>query len=277
MKPARRRELVGQVLSRHPVGVRRACGLIQLSRAAWYRGVHPRRDVALRMRLRDLAAARPRYGYLFLYKLLRREGWIVNRKKVLRIYREEGLTLRLRKRRKHVARIRVPMMLPDGPGERWSIDFVSDALVEGRKIRVLTAIDNFTRECVALEVMPSFPAQAVTEALDRAIETYGKPRVITCDNGPEFTSNHFDAWAFDRGIKTDFIAPGKPVQNGLCESFNGSFRNECLNASWFRSVAQARREIESWRRDYNEARPHSGIGDQTPTEYAAKLVAWGRR
>lgn len=229
------------------------------------------------MRLRDLAAARPRYGYLFLYKLLRREGWVVNRKKVLRIYREEGLSLRLRRRRKHVARIRVPMLLPDGPGERWSIDFVSDALVEGRKIRVLTAIDNFTRECVTLEVASSLSAQAVTAALDLAIEVYGKPRVITCDNGPEFTSNHSDAWAYANSIKIDFIAPGKPVQNGLCESFNSSFRNECLNASWFQTLAQARSAIEIWRRDYNEARPHSGIGDQTPTEYAAKLVAWGRR
>lgn len=229
------------------------------------------------MRLRDLAAARPRYGYLFLYKLLRREGWFVNRKKVLRIYREEGLIVRTRKRHKHVARLRVPMRLPDGPGERWSIDFVSDALAGGRKIRVLTAIDNFTRKCVTLNVARSLPSPAVTTALDRAIETYGKPQVITCDNGPEFTSNYFDAWAYARGIKIDFIAPGKPVQNGLCEGFNGSFRNECLNTSWFQTLDQARCEIEEWRRDYNDARPHSGIADQTPTEYAARLVAWGRR
>lgn len=203
MKPARRRELVREVFKRYPVGVRRACGLMLLSRSTWYRKRCPRQDVALRMRMCDLAAARPRYGYLFLYKLLRREGWIVNRKKVLRPYREEGLSLRLRRRRKHVARIRVPMALPDGPGERWSVDFVSDALVEGRKIPVLTAIDNFTRECVALEVAPSLSAQAVTSALDRAIEVYGKPRVITCDNGPEFTSNHFDSWAYASSIKID--------------------------------------------------------------------------
>lgn len=129
--------------------------------------------------------------------------------------------------------------------EHWSIDFVTDALVDGRKIRVLTAIDNFTPECVTLEVASSLSAQAVTEALDRAMSKYGRPRIITCDNGPEFTSNHFDAWAYSREIKIDFIAPGKPVQNGLCESFNGSFRNECLNASWFEPLAQARRDIDA--------------------------------
>ena len=224
-----------------------------------------------------LAAARPRFGYFRIYLLLRREGWIVNRKKVLRIYREEALFVRTKRRHKHAARLRVPLALPDGPRERWSIDFVTDALVEARRIRVLTVIDNFTRECLALEVAGSLPSDAVTAALDRAIAIYGKPRVITCDNGPEFTANHFDAWAYTREIKIDFITPGKPIQNALCESFNGSFRDECLNTSWFHSLEQARREIEEWRRDYNEARPHSSIGGQTPMEYAAQLVAWSSR
>lgn len=209
-----------------------------------------------------------------IHLMLRREGWKMNRKKVLRLYREEGLFVRTKRRHKIAAHLRVPMALPDGPRERWSIDFVSDALVEARKIRVLTVIDNFTRECLALEVACSLTAQAVTSALDRAIDVYGKPRVITCDNGPEFTSNHFDAWAYASSIKIDFITPGKPIQNAFCESFNGSFRDECLNTSWFHTLAQARKEIEEWRRDYNEARPHSSIGDRTPTEYAASLIAW---
>jgi putative transposase len=224
------------------------------------------------MRMRDLAAARPRFGYQRIHLMLRREGRVVNRKKVLRIYREEGLAVRTRRRHKLAARLRVPMPVPLGPREQWSIDFVTDALVEGRRIRVLTVIDNYTRECLALEVAGSLPSPAVTAALDRAISRYGKPNVITCDNGPEFTANHFDAWAYARGIKIDFIAPGKPIQNALCESFNGSFRDECLNASWFQTLVQARHQIESWRRDYNEARPHSSIGDITPTEYVAQLL-----
>ncbi len=255
------------------MSVSKACGLVGLSRTAWYRRPDKSRDVELRMRIRDLAAARPRFGCHRLYVLLRREGRTVNHKRVYRIYCEEALQVRVRRRKKLAARLRVPLPAPSYPRERWSIDFVSDALVGARRIRVLTVVDNFTRECLALEVAPSLNSRAVTKALDRAIAHYGKPEIITCDNGSEFTANHFDAWAYARGIKIDFIDPGKPVQNALCESFNGSFRDECLNASWFLTLEQARREIESWRRDYNEARPHSGIGDQTPTEYAAILVA----
>lgn len=149
----------------------------------------------------------------------------------------------------------------------------SDALVGARKIRVLTVIDNYTRECLAFEVAGSLPSQAVTAALDHAMATCGKPMALTCDNGSEFTANHFDAWAYSRGIKIDCVDPGKFVQNGLCESFNGSFRDECLNVSWFLSLEHARKEIEAWRCDYNDARPHSGIGDKTPTEYATALLA----
>lgn len=222
--------------------------------------------------MRDIAAARPRFGYPRMCVMLRRQGWIVNHKKVLRIYREESLYVLVRRRKKRAAEVRVPIPPPDGPGQHWSIDFVSDALVGSRRIRVLTVIDNYTRECLALEVAASLPSPAVTKSLDRAIAQYGQPRAITCDNGTEFTANHFDAWAYARGIKVDFIDPGKPIQNALCESFNGSFRDECLNTSWFRTLDEARAIIEAWRRDYNEARPHSGIGNVTPTEYAAQMI-----
>jgi putative transposase len=236
-----------------------------------YRSVK-RDDPALRMRLREMAAARPRFGYRRLYILLRREGWTLNHKRIYRVYREEGLLVRTKRRRKHVSRARVPRPPALAPRERWSMDFVADGLAHGRRVRIFTVIDNHTRECVCLEADHAMPSRTVTTALDRAIAAYGKPQAITCDNGTEFTSNVFDAWAHQEQIEIVFITPGKPTENGLIESFNGRLRDECLNTQWFESLDRMRELLAEWRRDYNETRPHSSIGNLAPAEYAAKLL-----
>ena len=227
------------------------------------------------MRLRELALSRPRFGYRRLLILLRREGWKVNHKRVHRLYRLEGLIVRIRRRKRLASAIRVPLTPPVRRNERWAMDFVADSLADGRKFRVLTVVDAFTRECVALEAAHSLPAPIVTAALDRAIAERGKPEAITIDNGTEFTSNHFDAWAYKRGIRLDFIRPGKPIENAYAESFNGRFRDECLSASWFTSLDDARLTIQDWRRDYNESRPHSALGGEPPTAFASRLLARG--
>jgi len=174
--------------------------------------------------------------------LLQREGWPVNHKRVYRIYGEEGL-LRTKRRKKRAAQRRLKPLPATGPGEHWSIDFVSDQLADGRRFRVLTAIDQVSRECVCLEVAQRLPADAVTKALDQAMEIYGQPMVITSDNGTEFTSNVFDQWAYKRGIELDFVAPGRPMDNGFIESFNGKLRDECLNMHWFESLTEAQRVL----------------------------------
>lgn len=224
------------------------------------------------MRLRELAYARPRYGYRRLTVLLRREGWRVNHKRIHRLYREEGLWVRIKRRRRRVAHMRRKPLPATGCGEHWSVDFLADHLANGRRFRVFAALDNFSRECVCVEVGQSLTSPMVTAALDRAMVQYGRPRTITLDNGTEFTSNHFDWWAYQRGIQLDFIAPGKPVENGLIESFNGKFRDECLNMHWFESLQEAQHLIEHWRYEYNEIRPHSSLGNLAPAEYVAQLL-----
>ena len=236
---------------------------------------HGRDDRALRLRLKELAYTRPRYGYRRLTILLQREGWAVNHKRVHRIYREEGLMVRTKRRKKRAAEWRVRPLPATRVGERWSIDFVSDRLADGRQFRVLTVVDHVSRECVCLEVGQSLPSQAVTEALDRAMATHAKPEAITLDNGTEFNCNHFDRWAYQCGIQLDFITPGRPVENNLIESFNGKLRDECLNVYWFESLAEARGEIEAWRQEYNETRPHSSLGNRAPARYIAELLSVG--
>ena len=225
----------------------------------------------MRMRLHELAQARPRYGYRRLTVLLRREGWEINHKRIYRLYREDDLTVRIKRRKKLASRPRVRPPMADRVNDRWTMDFMSDGLADGRKIRILTVLDAFTRECLALKVGQSLPAQAVTDVLERVIAERGKPRVIQVDNGTEFTSNHFDAWAYLRDIQLDFIRPGKPVDNAHIESFNGRLRDECLNSQWFQSIDDAKRTIEHWRREYNELRPHSALGDLAPSTYAAEI------
>jgi putative transposase len=247
----------------------------------WPRSSHRyesrRRDVVpLRMRLRDLAFSRPRFGYRRLTVLLRREGWRVNPKRVYRLYRDEGLWVRVKHRRKHASLSRAVPPTPARRNERWAMDFVSDTLADGRKIRLLTVIDMFTRESLAIHVAQSLPSSAVTHVLEELIRRRGPPEVITVDNGTEFTSNHFDVWAFARRIRIDYIRPGKPVENAWIESFNGRLRDECLNAHWFETLDEARTRVEDWRRDYNEARPHSALADQAPSAYVAGLLARGQ-
>ena len=227
------------------------------------------------MRLKELAYSRPRYGYRRLTVLLQREGWVVNHKRIYRLYVEEGLLVRTKRRRKRAAQRRLRPLPAVEPGEHWSIDFMSDQLADGRRLRVFTAIDHVSRECVCLEVDQRFPADAVTRVLDQAIWAYGRPKVITCDNGTEFTSNHFDQWAYKRGIEIDFIAPGRPMDNGFIESFNGKLRDECLNLHWFESLIEARRLMGRWRIEYNETRPHSSLGNRAPAAYVVELLGVG--
>jgi putative transposase len=266
-----RRQVVTHLLAAFETSARRACRLVHLSRSRWqYR---PRRsdDGALRQRLRELAAAKPRWGYQQLHILLRREGHLVNHKKVLRLYREEGLAVARRRRKKHVAIMRVPLPKPTRRTERWSMDFVSDALFDGRPFRCFTLVDDFTRECPALEVAHSLPAWRVIHVLERVAAERGLPKSIVCDNGPEFAGKALDRWAYEHGVTLQFIRPGKPVENAYCESFNGKLRDECLNANWFASLADAQRAIEQWRCDYNDVRPHKNLGRRTPAEFTRAL------
>lgn len=269
MKPARRRDWVHWIQEHYDLPVRRACELGQFSRAGYYRRSQAKDQSGLRQRIRELALARPRFGYLRIHVLLRREGWQVNHKRIHRLYRLEGLQLRLRvRRRKHCALQRGIVPAASGPQERWSMDFVHDQLLDGRSIRVLTVVDQWSRQSPLLEARFGFSGQAVAEALERWAAIHGTPRSITVDHGTEFTSKALEEWAWRRGVKLDFIRPGKPTDNGHIESFNGRFRDECLNVHQFHSLEDARAKFEAWRIDYNQNRPHSALGHLTPSEYA---------
>ena len=263
MTVSARRRAVRDVMTAAQVSERRACRFTGVARATQrYRPM--RDDAALRERLETLAVLKPRWGYRRLHWLLRREGWGVNRKRVQRVYHDAGLQVR-RRRRKRVSMARVPLAVPRGPNERWSMDFVSDTLGDGRTIRIFTLVDDFTRAAPAMIVDVSIGADRITQLLD---ELDVLPRALVCDNGPEFTSQAFDQWAHRRGIHLAFIRPGKPVGNAYVESFHGKLRDECLNETWFVSLRDAQRAIEAWRREYNEQRPHSSLQNRTPAEYA---------
>lgn len=247
---------------------RHACGLLGVAVSSCrYRSRTQEREAAFRTRLVELARENPRYGSPRLYVLLRRETRC-NHKRVERIYREAGLSLR-RKKRKRLVRQRVPMRTPLGPNEEWALDFVADALASARSVRILTVVDAFTRECLALETDTSMGSLRVLRVLERLIAERGVPQRIRSDNGPEFTSRAYLAWSLDRRIELVHIRPGKPIENALVESFNGRLREECLNPSWFRNLFDARRQIEAWRDHYNRVRPHSALGYRTPQEFAA--------
>ncbi|MEO5510276.1 MAG: IS3 family transposase [Longimicrobiales bacterium] len=223
---------------------------------------------ALCERIQHWAGLKPRWGYRFIHRVLRREGWRVNRKRVQRLYRAAGLAVRRRGKRKRMQMPRVVRNELTGINQRWSMDFVRDTLSNGRAFRCLNIIDEYSRECLAIEVSHSLPSARVIEVLERLRITRGLPAVMITDNGSEFTSRAFDGWAYARDVRLDYIEPGKPVQNCFVESFNGTFRDDCLNAHWFVSLDRARVTIETWRREYNEERPHSSLNDLTPTEYA---------
>lgn len=270
MTAAARRAAVAQLRQRAGVSQRRACRVVSQWRSVErYRSRRPEL-AGLRERMRALAEQRPRFGYRRLYVLLRREGFAVNRKRVHRIYRLEGLAVR-RRRRKRVAIPRRPMPVPRQVNERWSMDFVHDALNDGRTFRCLTLVDDHSRESLAIEVDTSLPGRRVIRVLEQLAECRGLPQGIVVDNGPEFAGQALDVWAHERGVALDFITPGRPVENAFIESFNGRFRDECLNEHWFRSMDEARQVIEDWRLDYNDVRPHSALGHRTPSEFAAVL------
>jgi len=225
-------------------------------------------DATLRQRLREIAGQRKRFGCPRLHIMLKREGLVINHKRTERIYREEGLALRRKRRRKGAAGTRLIMPSPQKPNERWSMDFVTDSIVTGRRFRALAIIDDYSRECPAIEVDTSLGGARVVNVLERLAATRGLPEVITMDNGPEFVGRHLDEWAFRKGVKLNFIRPGKPIENAFAESFNGRLRDECLNTNWFMNLKHAREIIEDWRKDYNDVRPHSSLNDMTPVEYA---------
>lgn len=257
-------------MKRYSISERCACRLLRLARSTKRYAPRERTDnPALRKRLEELAVARPSFGYRRLGALLRREGVVVNHKRVHRLYREQGLSLR-RKRRKRLRRGLSPSTAPTKKNQRWSMDFVSDAVAGKRSFRAFALVDDCTRECLAIEADTSLTGERVVRVLDRVAAERGCPRALLSDNGPEFTSRIVEAWAFERKVRQEFIDPGKPTQNAFIESFNGRFREECLNRSWFVSLADARRQLEAWRIDYNTERPHSSLGYLTPVEFAQR-------
>ena len=254
------------------VSERRACKVIEICRSSHRYCSQRKDDRALRMRIQEIAGIRVRYGYKRIHVLLRREGWRVNHKRVYRIYREEGLNLRRRRPRRHVSGSRRMDRPPvEYPNACWSMDFVCDSLFNGRRFRALTIVDNFSRECPAIGVGQSITGQDVVLVMDRLVQDQGIPDRIQCDNGSEFISKALDNWAYEMGVTMDFSRPGKPMDNAMIESFNGSFRDECLNVNWFLSIEDAREKIEQWRQEYNEFRPHSSLGDLTPRQFAEQF------
>ena len=239
----------------------------------WINRYRSRRDPqsALRMRIRELASSRVRYGYRRLAVLLRREGWVVNTKRVYRLYREEGLQVRTKKRGKRVAHARVSLSEAARPNQRWSMDFVSDRLVDSRWFRILTVVDQYTRECLCIHADRSQTGEKVVEHMKRLVAERGAPESITTDNGSEFAGQAMDVWAYEAGVKLDFIRPGRPVENAYIESFNGRLRDECLNTEVFSNLADAREKLQCWQRDYNQTRPHSALADRTPEEFARTI------
>jgi putative transposase len=271
VRPAQKRAVVRFFRAGFRVSERRACRVAGVSRSSYrYRSV-ARDQTALRVRLRDLAAARVRYGYRRLHVLLRREGWHVNHKRVYRLYREEGLGIRVKRRKKRVSGPRVLPPPARRPHERWSLDFMTDGLADGRRFRVLTIVDNVSRVSPAIAVGGSLTGERVVAILERLRRTAGRPERIAVDNGPEFISKALDAWAYRNGVQLEFSRPGTPTDNAFAESFNGRFRDECLDQHWFASLEEARQTIEAWRIDYNTERPHRALRQQTPAAWEA---AW---
>ena len=252
----------------YEVSARRACDVLLFDRSTYYyRSVADRHD-DLRIRIRDIAHGRPYYGYRRIHTQLVREGWKANHKLVYRLYTEEGLTFRRKKHRRHVSsHRRLESPEPSGPDMVWAMDFMADRLFDGRQFRVFTLIDTYTRENLALKVGQSLKGNDVVEVLDRLLKTRKAPEMISVDNGSEFTSKILDQWAYLHGVKLNFSRPGRPTDNPMIESFNSRFREECLNRHWFLSFDDAVDIIDRWRREYNELRTHSSIGNLTPREY----------
>ncbi|WP_234820332.1 MULTISPECIES: IS3 family transposase [Sinorhizobium] len=269
--PAARRNAVAHLMDRHQMSERRACKAIGFCRMTIRYETRRSDDHDLRERMKALAHERRRFGYRRLHVLLRREGHRVNHKRLFRLYREEKLTVRKRGGRKRAIGTRAPMLIPMAANDRWSLDFVSDQLTDGRRFRVLTVVDDCTRECLALVADTSLSGLRVARELDRIIEERGKPKMIVSDNGSEFTSSAILQWVDRAKVEWHYIAPGKPIQNAFIESFNGRLRDEFLNETLFSSLTHARSALLNWRSDYNDNRPHSGLGWLTPAEFAQTI------
>ncbi|QXX74408.1 hypothetical protein MHY1_03120 [Methylovirgula sp. HY1] len=267
--PVAQRKAVAHLMCKHGMTERRACKAIGSCRMTMRYKTTRADDAVLRERMKAIAHERRRFGYRRIQVLLKREGFVVNHKRLFRLYREERLTVRRRGGRKRAIGTRAPMTIPMLPNDRWSLDFVSDQLTDGRRFRVLTIVDDCTRECLALAADTSLSGGRVARELDGLIARRGTPKMIVSDNGSEFTSNAILAWADQTKVEWHYIAPGKPMQNGFIESFNGRLRDEFLNETLFSTLAQARVGLARWKEDYNGLRPHSKIGWQTPTAFAA--------
>ena len=265
------RKEVSWLRENYRVSQQRACGLMAIAVSS-FRYQSTRSDEGLRGQLVELARKKPRFGYRRLHILLDACGTRVNHKRVYRVYREAGLAVR-RKARKRLMREGSPRPALTAANQEWAVDFAHDALASGRAIRVMSVVDECTRECLTLEVDTSFASPRVTRALEMILTEREKPLAIRCDNGPEFTSRHFLSWCIERRIELVHIQPGKPQQNGYVESFNGKLRDECLKVSWFENLWDARRKIAAWQKEFNEERPHSSLGYRTPEEYARQLLA----
>lgn len=270
MSPAAKREVVRYLQEQHTLSQRRACQLVRCNRKS-ARHVSKRPDDAqLRGALITLAQQKLAWGYRMLHGALRLEQWPVNHKKVYRLYREEKLVLRRKRKKRLKCEKRGAPLEPRAPGQRWTMDFIHDALADGRSFRTLNLTDSFTRQCLGQEVDTSLSGRRVVRLLDQIVAAYGLPVEIQVDNGPEFRSKALDLWAYQHKVKLCFIEPGKPTQNGHIESFNGRFRAECLDQEWFGSLAQAREVIEAWRISYNCQRPHSSLGYLPPDVWTQK-------
>lgn len=256
------------MLEAYRPSVRRVAALVGMHRSSYYYKPHPRDDRAERARILEISETRVRFGYRRIHVLLRREGWLINHKKTHRIYIEEGLNLRRKRPRRRVAAAhRVVQPSVSSFGECWSMDFVADQLFNGRRIRALTVVDNYSRESLAILVDISIKGVDVVSVMDHLKSIYGSPQRIQVDNGSEFISKALDLWAYENNVTLVFSRPGKPTDNPYIESFNGSFRDECLNLHWFLSLDDAQEKVEAWRQDYNEYRPHSSLGNLTPRDF----------
>ena len=272
VRPAARRSAVAHVCAEHGVSQRRACAILGVDRSSVRYVARRGDDAELREALRTTAAERRRFGYRRIHVMLERQGWSMNLKKLRRLYAEEKLQVRRRGGRKRALGTRRPISVPDAPNQRWSMDFVSDAFTDGRRFRVFTLVDDFTRECLALVADTSLSGRRIARELDAVIARRGRPRTCVSDNGTEFTGMVMLAWSEARRIDWHFIAPGKPQQNAFIESFNGRLRDELLNETLFSGLGHARGVLEAWRRDYNEVRPHSALGNIPPGEFARNIT-----
>ena len=277
IRPAKARSLVDALQGVYQVSIRRACTVLRFQKSSYFYRARRSSQAGLKKRIQEIAATRVRYGYGRIHVLLRREGWRVNAKRVYRLYVEIGLQIRhKRPKRKVAAKLREDRRAPTAPNEVWAMDFLSDQLFDGRKIRVLTIVDAYSKVSPAIDVRDRYTGADVAATLTRVCRDHGCPRTIRVDNGPEFISRDVDLWAYMNGVTLDFSRPGKPTDNSFIEAFNGKVRAECIDQNWFLSLADAQVKCEAFRHEYNTQRPHSSIGNKTPTEFMKSIGASSR-